>query len=83
MDLSLIKNTILNSCVGYGNQTKFDVKIRRKERLLRKSVVSYIGAASEFTGKFLRCSNTFGIDLNCRRTGDHARSFARYNYAQE
>jgi hypothetical protein len=69
--------------VGYGNQTKFDVKIRRKERLLRKSVVSYIGTASEFTGKILRYLNTLGTDLNCRRTGDHTCSFTRYNYAQE
>ncbi|CAA7262620.1 unnamed protein product [Cyclocybe aegerita] len=34
---------------GHGNQTKFDVKVQRQERLLRKSVVSYIGASSEFT----------------------------------
>ncbi|KAJ3509906.1 hypothetical protein NLJ89_g4967 [Agrocybe chaxingu] len=34
---------------GYGNQTKFDVKVQRQERRLRKSIVSYIGASSEFT----------------------------------
>ncbi|KAH9477078.1 Nuclear pore complex protein Nup205 [Psilocybe cubensis] len=34
---------------GYGNRSKFDLKVRRKERSLRKSVVAYIGACSEFT----------------------------------
>ncbi|KAF8970600.1 nucleoporin Nup186/Nup192/Nup205 [Flammula alnicola] len=34
---------------GFGSQSKFDVKVRRKERLLRKSVVSYIGTSGEFT----------------------------------
>ena len=39
------------SKVGFGTQSKFDVKVQRKERLLRKDIVSYIGGASEFTGK--------------------------------
>ncbi|KAF8188670.1 nucleoporin Nup186/Nup192/Nup205 [Pholiota molesta] len=34
---------------GYGAQSKFEVKVQRKERLLRKTVISYIGSASEFT----------------------------------
>ena len=37
--------------IGFGNQSKFDVKVQRRERLLRKGIVSYIGGASEFTGK--------------------------------
>ena len=37
--------------IGFGTQSKFDVKVQRKERLLRKDIVSYIGGASEFTGK--------------------------------
>lgn len=36
--------------VGFGSRTKFDVLVEKKERLLRKSVITYIGAASEFTG---------------------------------
>ncbi|KAJ7620549.1 nucleoporin Nup186/Nup192/Nup205 [Mycena polygramma] len=35
--------------LGYVSDTKFDVSKRQKERLMRKSVVEYIGAASEFT----------------------------------
>ncbi|KAF8064189.1 nucleoporin Nup186/Nup192/Nup205 [Lyophyllum atratum] len=34
---------------GYGSQTEFDVRIRERERLLRKSIITYIGAASDFT----------------------------------
>ncbi|KAG6890211.1 hypothetical protein C0995_010222 [Termitomyces sp. Mi166 len=34
---------------GYGAQTKFDVKVRQRERFLRKSIIVYIGAASDFT----------------------------------
>ncbi|KAF9556462.1 hypothetical protein CPC08DRAFT_641486 [Agrocybe pediades] len=34
---------------GFGNRTKFDLTVERKERSLRKSVVAYIGASSEFT----------------------------------
>ncbi|KAJ7160759.1 nucleoporin Nup186/Nup192/Nup205 [Mycena filopes] len=35
--------------LGYGSDTKFDVSKRQKERMMRKCVVEYIGAASEFT----------------------------------
>ncbi|KAJ7041203.1 nucleoporin Nup186/Nup192/Nup205 [Mycena alexandri] len=35
--------------LGYGSDTKFDVNKRQKERMMRKCVVEYIGAASEFT----------------------------------
>ncbi|KAJ7830504.1 nucleoporin Nup186/Nup192/Nup205 [Mycena olivaceomarginata] len=34
--------------LGYGTDTKFDVNKRQKERMMRKCVVEYIGAASEF-----------------------------------
>ncbi|KAF8878281.1 nucleoporin Nup186/Nup192/Nup205 [Gymnopilus junonius] len=34
---------------GFGTQSKFDVKVQKKERLLRKSLISYLGVASEFT----------------------------------
>ncbi|PPQ71980.1 hypothetical protein CVT26_007136 [Gymnopilus dilepis] len=43
----ILKNISLE--LGYGTQSKFEVKVQRKERLLRKSLVSYLGAASEFT----------------------------------
>jgi nuclear pore complex protein Nup205 len=36
--------------VGYGSETKFDIRVRQRERLLRKSIIVYVGAASEFTG---------------------------------
>ncbi|RDB19677.1 hypothetical protein Hypma_013316 [Hypsizygus marmoreus] len=34
---------------GYGPVSKFDVAVQQRERLLRKSIVAYIGAASDFT----------------------------------
>ncbi|KAF8890672.1 nucleoporin Nup186/Nup192/Nup205 [Infundibulicybe gibba] len=34
---------------GRDGDTKFDVSVRKKEALLRKDIVAYIGAASEFT----------------------------------
>lgn len=33
-----------------GSDNKFQVTVKKKERLLRKSVIAYLGAASEFTG---------------------------------
>ncbi|PPQ70405.1 hypothetical protein CVT25_000888 [Psilocybe cyanescens] len=45
MDFTLAKTYAF----GFGNRSKFDLKVRRKERSLRKSVISYIGACSEFT----------------------------------
>lgn len=32
--------------------SNFEVKAQRKERLLCKSVIAYIGAAADFTGTF-------------------------------
>jgi nuclear pore complex protein Nup205 len=37
---------------GHGGVSKFDLKVRRKEELLRKAIISYIGSASDFTGTF-------------------------------
>ncbi|KAI0063325.1 hypothetical protein BV25DRAFT_416650 [Artomyces pyxidatus] len=34
---------------GYGRETKFEIAIQRKEQLLRKALIVYIGTASEFT----------------------------------
>ncbi|TFK37612.1 nucleoporin Nup186/Nup192/Nup205 [Crucibulum laeve] len=34
---------------GFGSETKFDVSVRQKDRLLRKAIVAYIGAAGDFT----------------------------------
>ncbi|KAF9463318.1 nucleoporin Nup186/Nup192/Nup205 [Collybia nuda] len=34
---------------GYGSKTKFDISVRGRERLLRKSIIIYVGSASEFT----------------------------------
>jgi hypothetical protein len=49
---------------GHGSETKFDLKVRHKERLLRKVMVAYLGAASEFTGKpYL--NEPYGIALTC------------------
>jgi nuclear pore complex protein Nup205 len=37
--------------IGLGTETKFDVNVRRQERLLRKAIVMYLGTASDFTGE--------------------------------
>lgn len=34
---------------GHQSETKFDVRVRRQELLLRKAVIEYLGAASDFT----------------------------------
>ncbi|KAF9219350.1 hypothetical protein BS17DRAFT_804452 [Gyrodon lividus] len=34
---------------GHQSETKFDVRVRRQELLLRKAVLEYLGAASDFT----------------------------------
>ena len=39
-----------NQISGYGTDTKFDISVRQKERLLRKAIITYIGTASQFTG---------------------------------
>lgn len=35
---------------GYGALSKFDLKVARREKLLLKGIVAYIGTSSEFTG---------------------------------
>lgn len=40
------------SDVGYGSETKFDITVRQRERLLQKSIIVYVGVASDFTGSF-------------------------------
>lgn len=35
---------------GFGEETKFDVEVIRKEQLLRKALIVYLGMASDFTG---------------------------------
>jgi len=39
--------------LGHSSDTKFDVNVRQKERLIRKAMLTYLGTASEFTGKYL------------------------------
>ncbi|THU93859.1 hypothetical protein K435DRAFT_829411 [Dendrothele bispora CBS 962.96] len=34
---------------GFGSETKFDLDVRRRERLLRKALITYAGATSNFT----------------------------------
>ncbi len=45
----------MTSVQAFSSETKFDVNVRQKERLLRKALVAYIGSASEFTGS---CSHS-------------------------
>ncbi|KAJ7504139.1 hypothetical protein B0H11DRAFT_2349435 [Mycena galericulata] len=45
-DAEMLSTSVL--ALGHGSDTKFDVSKRQKERMMRKSVVEYIGAASDF-----------------------------------
>lgn len=49
----------LDMVTGYGTETKFETSVRHKERLLRKSIIGYIGTASDFTGKLGMLLKTF------------------------
>lgn len=42
---------VLIDILGYGSESKFDVNVQRKEALLRKAMIVYLGASSQFTGK--------------------------------
>ncbi|KIK56168.1 hypothetical protein GYMLUDRAFT_87421 [Collybiopsis luxurians FD-317 M1] len=46
-DAEIFRASVLAS--GYGSNSKFDVEVRKKERLLRNALVSYAGAMSDFT----------------------------------
>jgi len=46
-DAEILDATVYVS--GYGTDTKFDINVRQKERMLRKAIITYVGAASEFT----------------------------------
>ncbi|KAE9406107.1 hypothetical protein BT96DRAFT_955003 [Gymnopus androsaceus JB14] len=46
-DGEIFRASVLAS--GFGSATKFDVEVRKKERLLRKALVAYAGATSDFT----------------------------------
>ncbi|KAJ7058139.1 nucleoporin Nup186/Nup192/Nup205 [Mycena amicta] len=46
-DAEMLSSSVL--AIGHGSDTKFDINKRQKERLMRKCVVEYLGAASEFT----------------------------------
>ncbi|KAK0463078.1 nucleoporin Nup186/Nup192/Nup205, partial [Desarmillaria tabescens] len=46
-DAEMLSASALSS--GFSSETRFDVNVRQKERLLRKALVAYIGCASEFT----------------------------------
>jgi hypothetical protein len=60
--------------IEFGNQSNFDIKVQRKERLLRKGIVSYIGGASEFTGEFVnsRIDPKYQLYLRLPRARDRS-----------
>lgn len=49
--------------VGYGGTCNFDLILQRKELLLRKALIAYLGAASEFTGALCLGSGTIAALL--------------------
>lgn len=66
--------TYITSNLGHGSETKFDLKVRHKERLLRKVMVAYLGAASDFTGKH-RPVRPATMTLTCEiRTRNYTRA---------
>jgi hypothetical protein len=50
---SLVRPCLSYAILGHGSDTKFDVNVRQREQLIRKVMVTYLGTASEFTGKYL------------------------------
>ncbi|KAH7909315.1 nucleoporin Nup186/Nup192/Nup205 [Hygrophoropsis aurantiaca] len=46
-DAEMLQASVL--APGHSSESKFDANVRQQERLLRKAVVEYLGAASEFT----------------------------------
>ncbi|KAJ7777509.1 nucleoporin Nup186/Nup192/Nup205 [Mycena maculata] len=50
-DAELLDASVL--ALGYGSDTRFDVSKRQKDRVMRQSVVEYIGTASEFTEPYI------------------------------
>ncbi|KAF9048038.1 hypothetical protein BDZ89DRAFT_1058002 [Hymenopellis radicata] len=46
-DAEIASSNALSS--GFGSESKFQAAVRQKERLVRKAVVSYLGAANDFT----------------------------------
>jgi hypothetical protein len=67
---------------GHAGLGTFDVNLQRKDQLLGKSLIAYLGAASEFTGTY---SLKFGtIRYSCQigsiRTGDYHCFVSDHNY---
>ncbi|KAF8918329.1 nucleoporin Nup186/Nup192/Nup205 [Mucidula mucida] len=46
-DAEIASSNALSS--GFGSESKFQAAVRQKERLVRKAVVAYLGAANDFT----------------------------------
>ncbi|KAH7924355.1 hypothetical protein BV22DRAFT_1035258 [Leucogyrophana mollusca] len=46
-DAEILQASVL--APGHNSETRFDVDVRQQERLLRKAIIEYLGAASEFT----------------------------------
>ena len=59
--------------IGYGSESRFDVSVRQRERLLRKSIVAYIGAGSDFTGRSFPVPDKPRNSIHCR-TGNYTRA---------
>jgi len=49
--LSTAEDDTNPSVAGFDSETKFDLDVRRRERLLRKALITYAGATSNFTGE--------------------------------
>jgi nuclear pore complex protein Nup205 len=43
------------TALGFSSSTKFDIHVRQRERLLRKALVAFAGATSNFTGEHGVC----------------------------
>jgi len=59
--------------IGDGLDTKFDVRVRQKERQLRHAIITYIGTASDFTGEFAQLSFENRPKKKRSRAGNYCR----------
>jgi hypothetical protein len=49
--LSVVSYQLLKTLIGLNSKTKAALEASHKEQLLRKGIIAYLGAASDYTGK--------------------------------
>lgn len=65
--------------LGYGGASSFDLILQRRELSLRKALIAYLGAASEFTGAYIDGSETVQSLRQQSRAGNYNSFITRSN----